>query len=266
MVARYGILKEQVVYVRPRPEHRPRKSSGLRWLGCGCGAALAMLALLTLVVVAVVLPNLPNLLAGIAGMTAQGRTADIFVETPQPAVQLQNASAPAQVTLNLGQYGGVQTLANNSPYFDLAVGTDPTGAGTAVITFTEAGLNEACRQQVQMCAGADPNIRNVRIDLRPGGAVIYGDVSIPTPYGFTLDDTVGVVLQTAASRRNFQVVGMDWRGTLYDRPPQEFEGTIRELERTANDLVDQLTLDAGAGAMTLSEIVVDDTTLTLVMR
>src|SRR5690606_5310407 len=129
-------------------------------------------------------------------MTSRGQTEAVFVEeAPAPTPVLQNATVPEQVTVNLGSYGGEQTVTTDNPAVDIAVGSDETGRQTAVVSFTESGLMDICRQQSDVCSGADPRFQNARIDLKPGGAIIYADVSVPTGYGFDVQQTAGVVLQ-----------------------------------------------------------------------
>jgi hypothetical protein len=259
------------MYVQRRPASPPaRRGSNLPMVACGCMATLVAMSVLAVVALYLLLPRLPNVAAQVAGLSERGQTDAVFqAVTPAPVVPLQNAVQPEQVTVDLGSYGGAQTLSESSayaPYYDVQVGSDPVGRQTAVVSFTEDGLLELCRQRSDVCSGANPQFQNPRIDLRPGGAVIYADVSVPTQYGFTVQQTAGVVLQLDPSQRQFQFAGVDLNGTLYDAPPNEFASQIQQFENTGNDLLNQLTVNAGAGQLALSQVSIDDSTLTLVLQ
>src|SRR5690606_37130548 len=145
-------------------------------------------------------------------------------------------------------------------------GRDASGQQTAVVSFTEQGLLEICRQRSEICSGADPRFQNARIDPRPGGAIIYADLNVPTQYGFTVQQSARVVLQLDNSRRQFHFAGIDLGGTLYTNPPAEAASYVQQVEQTGNDILNQVSLSAGAGDMALSEVVIDENNLALVMR
>lgn len=257
------------MYTQPRPEYvrRQRGSSGWKLLGCGCLGALGLLIVLVVVGVFFLLPRLPDLAASIIGMRSQGRTEAVFVEEqPAPTVALQNASQPEQVTVNLGSYGGQQTLTTDNPAYEVAVGSDTSGRETAVVTFTESGLMDICRQQSDICSGADPRFQNARIDLKPGGAIIYADVRVPSGYGFDVQQTAGVVLQLDASGRQFVFSGIDLNGNLYTNPPAELASTVQQFEQTGNDVLNQVSINAGGGTLMLQRAQIDENTLTLIMQ
>lgn len=257
------------MYTQPRPEYvrRQRGHSGWKLLGCGCLGALGLLIVLGVVGVFFLLPRLPDLAASVVGMRSQGQTEAVFEQQPPaPTVELQNATQPEQVTVNLGSYGGQQTLMTDHPAYEVAVGSDPSGRETAVISFSEASLMEICRQQNDICSGADPRFQNVRLDLKPGGAIVYADVTIPSGYGFDVQQTAGVVLQLDASQRQFVFSGIDLNGTLYTNPPAELASTVQQFEQTGNDVLNQVSINAGGGTLTLQRAQIDETTLTLVMQ
>ncbi|MFO7323045.1 MAG: hypothetical protein DIU68_015065 [Chloroflexota bacterium] len=255
------------MYVQRRPEVRPRRNSSLAWLGCGCATALGLFAVIIVLAVVLLAPRLPEIAASAIGMSAQGKTEEIFQpEPPRPTVELQNASQPQQVTVNLGSYGGSQTITTDTSYYEVIVGSDPIGQQTAVVTFTEDGLMEICRQQNEVCRGGDPRFQNIRLDLKPGGAIVFADVSLPTQYGVTIQQTAGVVLRLDSTRRQLQFAGIDLNGTLYTDPPPELAGTVQEFERIGNDVLNQITINAGGGELALREAQIDETTLTLIMQ
>lgn len=246
-----------------RIERQRRRRSSLLPLTCGC---LAGMAILGAVVVVAALFFLPQIAARVAGFTPEGDTDQVFNVTPLPTIYVQNPSQPAQVTVNMGEYGQ-QTFNNDSPQlYNFTLGSSVSGESLAVAAFTEAGLNELCRQRSTICSpnSNDPRLRNARIDLRPGGAVVYADVSIPQLGG--IEQTAGVVLRWDAAARRAVFAGVDLNGTLYGSPPQGLGDTINEIEQRTNDLIQQLSVDAGGGVYSLSEVRVDDTSLTLILR
>jgi hypothetical protein len=257
----------------PVVKRYPARRRGLRWWQIGCGCLALSVGLCGAAFVAgifILLPNMPEIAAQVAGMERQGSTDSIFAaaeSNPQPTqVQLQNASRPQQVTVNLGDYGGSQVISPSSARADVAVGSDATGQQTAVVSFTESALMDLCRQQSAICNNSDPRFQNVRIDLRPGGAVIYADANVPTDYGFTIKQTAGVVLQLDSAQRRFVFAGVDLNGALFATPPGEFSGYVSEFEATGNNLLNQLTLDAGSGQMTLDSVQIDHSNITLILR
>ena len=253
------------MYEQRRIERRRR---GPSLLGClaGCLFGLIALGIVGVIAVVVLLPRMPGLAARVVGLNSQGQTAALFTAaTSAPQIQLQNAGKPEQVSVNLGEYGGEQTLDTSA--YDVQVGEDSTGRQTAVAAFTEADLLAICRQRSPLCNGSDPRFQNPRIDLRPGGVVFYADASIPTQYNVTLTQTVGIVMTLDASGKQFQFAGIDLGGELFTDPPEQFADTVDRMQQGANDLLTQVTVDAGSGqALTVSEIAIDDSELTLVLR
>ncbi|MBK9748145.1 MAG: hypothetical protein IPO91_15405 [Chloroflexi bacterium] len=49
-------------------------------------------------------------------------------------------------------------------------------------------------------------------------------------------------------------------------PPESFGTTITEFETRGNELLRQLSVQAGGGYYTLSEVIIDDQNLTVVLR
>ena len=247
-----------------RPNHKRRNP--WPFLACGCLGALAGTVIVAGIVVLLLLPALPGLALQFSGFKTKGDTETVFQSAPPAAsVAVQNAVEPQQVTVNMGTYGSQPiTIDPNQTQYEVAIGTSNTGTPLATVTFTEAGLLDMCHQRADICSNSSSEYRNARIDLRPGGGIIYADVYIPE---FGLWQPIGVVLHLDSSRRQFEVSGVDVGGVLYDLPPS---GTLRdrvlEVARVGNDILNQLTLDASGGRYALSEVQIDDNELTLVMR
>ncbi len=248
-----------------RIDRPQRRRSSLLPLTCGCLATFGIL--LAIVLVGGVL-LLPQIIASVTGLTPRGDTAEIFAEvTPQPTIVLQNTAEPAQITVDLGRYGGQQTLSNNAPQlYNFTVGTGAGGQQMATASFTEAGLMDLCRQRSTICSASstDPRFRNARIDLRPGGAVVYLDVTLPQLGGFALP--AGVVLQWDAPTRRVIVTGVDIAGTLYAPNQQSFSDLVTTVQNQMNEMVQQVSVSMGGGRYSVAEVSIDDDTLTLVLR
>jgi hypothetical protein len=241
------------------------KRSPLPFITCGCLGLLVGMMLVAGIVVLLLIPALPGIALQFSGFTSKGSTETVFQNVPlSNPVSVQNAVIPPAVTVNLGQYGSQEIpVAADQTQYQVAVGTSNTGAPLAVVSFSETGLMDICYQRADLCSSASSQYRNARIDLRPGGGIIYADVYIPE---FGLWQPIGVVLRLDANRRQFEVAGVDVNGVLYDLPPNELGDRVNEVSRVGNDILNQLTLDASGGRYALSEVQIDDNTLTLVMQ
>jgi hypothetical protein len=242
---------------------RRRRRSSLLPLACGC---LATFAILFGIVVVAGIFFLPNIISSLTGLTPKGNTAQVFEEvTPQPTLVLQNPTEVPQVTVDLGRFGQ-QTLDTNPDLYNFTVGTGGGGQPSAVASFTEAGLMDLCHQRSTFCGpnSSDPRFRNARIDLRPGGAVIYVDTTLPQLGNVPI--SAGVVLRWDAPSRRAVFAGVDIGGSLYTSPPQSLADAIASVESQMNDLIQQVAVQAGGGRYSVSEVIVDDTTLTLILR
>jgi hypothetical protein len=243
---------------------RPRPANRRPMFACGCLGVLAGGLVMLVVVGLLLILALPSLALRFAGFSPKGDTQAVFSSAPQPTpVVVQNAVQPPQAVIDLGQYGQ-QAINTNSDLYQIAVGqASDTGAQAAVVTFSEASLMAMCQQRSDICKTSTDQYRNARIDLRPGGAVIYADVTVPN---IGVSQTMGVVLRLDGSRRQFQVAGLDVGGTLFDLPSGQLGDTIRQIAQQANDLLSQLSLEASGGRYSLSEVQIDDNTLTLILR
>jgi hypothetical protein len=245
---------------RPKP-----RRNVLPFVACGCLGLLVGLAVVAGIVVLLLIPSLPGLALQLNGFQSKGSTEAIFQNPPPVAtVVVQNPVVPQQAVVNLGAYGSQEiSIDPNQNAYEVAVGTSNTGAPLATVTFTESGLMDLCYQRADICSANNANYRNPRIDLRPGGGIIYAEAYIPE---FNLWQPVGVVLRLDASRRQFEVAGVDVGGVLFEVPPSGMGDRVSEVARVGNELLNQLTLQASGGQYALSEVQIDDNTLTLVMR
>ncbi len=244
--------------------HRPaRRRSSLLPLACGC---LATFGILFAVVLVAGFLFLPQLIGAVTGLTPQGDTADFFAQvTPEPTIVLQNPTPLPQISVDLGQYGQ-GTLNSNPALYNFTVGSTANGGQAGTAYFTEAGLMDICYQRSTICSpsSTDPRIRNARIDLRPGGAVVYMDTTLPQLGGVPLP--AGVILRWDSPTRRVVVSGVDIAGQMYAVPPQSLNDLVTTVEQQMNDLIGQLAVQMGGGLYTVSDVSVTDTSLTVILR
>lgn len=242
---------------------RVERRSSWPYIACGCLAIFTGGLVLLAVAALIVLPRLPNLTLQVAGFEERGSTDQIFAAvTPLPMIEVQNAAQVQNATIELGQYGA-QPLSSTVYDYTLTVGNSPAGDDLAVLTFTESSLMALCQQRTTVCSPSGTAYRNGRIELRNGGAVIYADVYVPQLASWM---NLGAVMQLDATNRQFAVMGVDVGGTLYEAPPNELGRIITDIQQTGNDILRQLILDAQGERYNLTEMRIDDSTLTLVMR
>lgn len=243
-------------------ERQTRRSSTIPLLGCGC-LTLAIACAGAAVVALLLLPALPGIALQIAGFQNRGSTDAVFDDVVVPPVPVvQNAVSPAEVTIDLGSYG-TETLSPSRYDYVLAVGSSVTGSQLATVSFTESSLMALCMQRTTICGAGNGQVRGARIDLRPGGAVVYADVLIPQ---INTWQNLGVVLRLDGSGRQLVVAGIDSGGALYGLPANELGSIVRDVENTANDILRQLALNAGGSRYSLAQVLIDDANLTLILQ
>jgi hypothetical protein len=244
--------------------HRYNRRTNYAQWGCGCLIVGGFVALVGFLVLYAILPNLTGAAVQLAGADRLGETSSVFqnVSIPPTAV-VQNPTNPQQVTVDLGQYGG-GTINLDQIASDFVTGSSESGLPIARASFTEADLMAICVQQSPVCQGGNDQYRNPAIDLRPGGAVIYADVNV----GGLAWQRVGVVTRLDNSRTLLQVAGIDINGGLYDYTtlPPEISTRVDEIATLGNNVLRQLAVQAGGTNYNLSEIIIDDTTLTAILQ
>jgi hypothetical protein len=241
---------------------RPAGRSKLPYIGVGCAIVLAICLITTVVGAIFLLPRLPEIVLQIGGFQPEGETDAVFANvTPIPTIQIENPVVPSQALIDLGSYGSEPLNPSRYEYM-LNVG-EVSGGQLATLTFTETSLMALCAQRTTVCSGTGGVYRNGRIDLRPQGAVIYADVYVAQLGSW---QNLGVVMRLDSTNRQLQVIGVDLNGTLFSAPPTELGTIVRDIEQTGNDILRQVALEANNERYLLSEIRIDDTTLTLIMR
>lgn len=239
---------------------RPPRRSNMLALACSCLGIAGLLAVVLVAAVIILLPLLPGLTLQFAGFQPKGNTEQALAAIPTPLpIVLQNAFTPPEAVVSLGVYGTLPTTQD----YTIAVGSNAAGARVATVSFTEAGLMQMCYQRTDLCSNTNPQYRNARIDLRPGGGIVYADVYVQQ---FGIWQPVGVVLRVDGSGRQLEAVGVDVNGTLYALPPNEISEQINQIVTGGNEVLRQLSLEAGGGRYLLTGVRVDDQTLTLLLQ
>lgn len=240
--------------MRVQRASRRNNSLGL----CGCLAATLLLVVVLGIGAVVVFLRMPNIALLVAGFKPQGSTTQLFAgQADTPPIQVQNAISPQTAVVDLGTAGN-QSLPSNS----VQTGTID-GSLAATVSFTESDLMNLCRQRTTFCSDSNPQYRNVKVDLQPGGGVVYADVNVPE---LGLAQTIGVVLRLDGTHRQFEIVGVDMGGTLYGLPSGELGARVQDVANKANALLQTASLNTDSGDYNLSDIHINANSITFVMR
>lgn len=231
--------------------------------GCGCLGLLALAVASIVVGVLLIAPRLPNLAAQAIGFQERGAVEQVFQSvTAAPIPALVNAAPAGPVSFSIPGLGAGELTPDEG--IPLQLGADAVSAAPAgQITFTEADLLTLCQRYADICL-SDPRFQNPSVDLRPGGAIVSADVTLPELAG--IQQRVGVVAHVDESGRALRVDGIDLGGTLYAVPSNDIGQLIRNAEAQINSALAQLVIETGAGALALDRITVNDSTVTLTLR
>jgi hypothetical protein len=255
------------MYVK-RDERKRR--GGTSCLGCGIAAGVVLIGL---VVIGgfLILNYLPSLSLQAAGFQPEGDTASVFQAAPtitMPEIVVVATLQPSEIVISAGDLGE-RTLDVPSGAVQIESGQVASNDGTTAqtqalrVTVDENGMLDICRQYSPICTPAgDGRLRNVMFDLRPGGAVVNGEFYIPQ---ISTWQSAGVVMRLNESNR-LEVMGVDVNGTLYSAPPGEMSEIVQEAETRANELLQQLVVQASGSSYTLQAISIDDATLTMLLQ
>lgn len=240
---------------------RRHTRSRSRW-GLGCLFIFMAGALGLLIAGILLLPLLPQITAQIAGFEPIGDTDTVLLTsaTPQPApTRVQPVqSAPSSLTLSTSSYGAVSV---NSLDADVRIG-ESNGAPIVQVSFTERDLLASCRNVSSFCSPSGTPIRNASFDLRTTGLVINGEFNVPQ---LGLWQPAGIVMQIIGSDQ-LRVIGVEIDGQVFAAPPNELGQLIAEVERTANDILRQLSAQISGQAYDLREIALADEQLIITLR
>lgn len=247
----------------------PRQRNTMACLGCGAGT---LILLMTLIVLGgfLIINYLPNLTLQAAGFQPSGDTNAVLQEVQPvvlPEIIVIATIPPSEIVVSAGDLGertlDIPAGAVQIESGQLADAADSGQADVLRVTVDENGMLDICRQYSPICnSSGDSRLRNVMFDLRPGGAVVNGEFYITQLSAW---QPAGVVMRLTSANR-LEVMGVDINGTLYSAPPGEMSQLVQEAETRANDLLQQLALNAGGSRYALQTVSIDDGTLTMLLQ
>lgn len=213
------------------------------------------------ITVALLLPSLSGVVLQGAGFEPVGNTDAIFGESPVvPSFDTQDMIVPSNIVLNMPDYGS-ERINPASDIHTIEVGF--LDSQTVVrVTVSEDGLHDLCDLYTDFCTASGNPVRNARIDLRSGGAVIGMDIFIEALGGW---QAVNLVVQIQPPDQ-LVFAGIDVDGVLYDFPPGELGNQLAEAQGFVNDFLRQAFLQADGTVYHVSAISSDDETLTVILR
>lgn len=250
-----------------------KRRNGMACLGCG---AITLILVMTLIVVGgfLVINYLPNLTLQAAGFQPAGDTNAVLQEAPpvvMPEVVVVATIPPSEIVVSAGDLGertldvpaGAVQIESGQLVSAAGESGETTAPDVLRVTVDENGMLDICRQYSPICGpSGDPRLRNVMFDLRPGGAVVNGEFFIPQLNAW---QPAGVVMRLTSANR-LEVMGVDVGGTLYSAPPGEMSQLVQEAEIRANELLQQLALNAGGSRYALQTVSIDEGTLTMLLQ
>ncbi|MFZ4816899.1 MAG: hypothetical protein ACOYL5_20350 [Phototrophicaceae bacterium] len=251
-----------------------RRTIPLWQVAFGCVVALGVGVSLLVIALALGILLFRDRIVGLGlqsgGFEPIGQTEALFAEnavTPIPTPILFAPLAPTQFSVQLGN--SQQTFDTATAGVTVQVGSEPSGAQAATVQVDESGLLRLCNELSTLCSPAGyssetVSIRNVTGDLKQGGLILYGDIEQANLPG--LSQQIGIVMQVDSSGQRLAVRGVDVGGILYSAPPDGLGELVAEAERTANETIQQLAVSAGGGQYNVSQLAIDETTLTVILR
>lgn len=238
----------------------------------GCLFLLLIVMILCVGAVVIILPAAPQIALQIAGFQPAGQTDDLFVNTAPEAIApsvldtSNNTSPPRSINASIVTVSSPDigtTSVDMSPY-TVQQFRDAQERETVAVRLSEAELLSICQTQTTLCNGRnDLPVSNLRFDTRPGGAIIYADVTLPE---LGISQNAGFVVQFMPESARFTIAGVDLDGTLYKSPPETFGISLSELEVRGNNALQQARVQLGGITYGIAGIYADDTSVTIVLR
>ena len=258
----------QVQREKPKPSRRGRVSC----LGCLAvlGACL-FFSVLSLVMAFILLRDQVTTAAlSLAGFQTEGQTA-VILATNAPVVPtappMTNISAPPNFSVAESRTSPERINLQNNQGVSVQAGTTAEGE-MATITTTERELAALCQTYTNACGPRGITeqgftIRNASIDLFPGGVVVNADFAAPN---LPVPQNLGLVFQVGPTGDNLILRGVDVGGMLFSQPPAELAGVVQTVQQDLDRIVQEAVVDVGGAGYSLNRIVIDDETVTLVLK
>jgi hypothetical protein len=141
------------------------------------------------------------------------------------------------------------------------IGESIEGSPLAVAEYREDALGSLCDFWMSGCK--TNRYRIERLDFRPGGMIVYGDINIEGVYWY---ENVGVALQLNADRISFEPVGIVWDDELFALPESgPFADRIAELAALGNRSLAALRMEIGGTPVRLAELRLTDEQFLLIL-
>lgn len=238
-----------------------RRQTSPALIACGClgfgGIGIAIVAGLAMFI----FPVLPGMILSNFGLEEIGETTEILNQPVPTIPALMDEQTVGSMTMSTGSFS--QTFEGTGTGYSVIMGdTEDTMQLQMQVTFTEVGLLEQCQELTAICSSpGEYDIRNASFDLRPGGLVINGEFALPG----NIWQEAGLVIQVSGDNR-LDIVGVQIGDRVYAPTSTDLATLVREAESTANLFIEEMSARAGINNFNLSAVVIDDTTLTLIMR
>jgi hypothetical protein len=246
-----------------------------KWAFTGCAVLVALM-------VGILLVATPAAIAlSLAGFRSEGRTGDFLNERASavpPTIQWSRQAAPpptptapadgsAPPPAGAGVPSGSGLL--DPVVVDIWFLSQPTAfsAGDTFasrlergrieedtlayyIEFDQVGINSYLNRWFGGYVAQEPRLRNVSLDLKPGGAIVYAEVDLEVGW-----QGVGAVFMLDASGRQLILAGVDMDGRLYSTPPDgQIARLVARLESESNRALRELAFVDPAGRLTVQRI------------
>ena len=239
--------------------HPGKRQTSPELIACGCLGMGFLVIALTAIIAIILIPTLPAMFLSNFGIEEIGDTEEILDAPITTLPALMDTQTIGSVTLNTGSYS--QTLAGSGSGYSVVMGdTEDTMQMQMQVSFTEDGMLAQCRELTTICSNSGDRIRNAIFDLRPGGIVINAEFELPTGQW----QEAGLVVRFGANNR-VDIAGVDIGGRVYAPTNTDLAGLVNEAETQANLFVEQVSARAGINEFSLSTIIINDNTLTLIL-
>jgi hypothetical protein len=236
--------------------YQPRKKTNPLLIACGCLFG-GILFLGAAVVVGLLLfaPQIQSFVMEAAGFEDIGTVDTVLSATAVPVPVLENPQNPENVVLESGSYS--QTLDTGGTGYEVVVGENNENTELQ-ISFDEAGLLAQCQQLTPICSNENTQISNAHFDLKPNAVIIRGQFQgIPQEAGLVF---------LVQNDNQLSVLGLEVGGSIFAVTDPSLNAMIDDASLQMNSLLQNLTAQAGGDSYSLSSIIADENTLTLIMR